>query len=1018
MGRGPRVAPPRAYPYKQLVTPERWQKIKQVFADASKLETVDRPAFLDRTCGDDADLRSEVESLLASSDNSAGFLDQPAVREVADVIANRRAVLTPGQQVGPYVTVRAIGAGGMGEIFLADDQRLGRQVALKLLPAQFTSDPDRARRFKQEARAASALNHPNIFTIYEIGELDNHQLFIATEYIEGQTLREAETARLDLRDILDIVIQISGALSAAHAAGIVHRDIKPENVMLRPDGLVKVLDFGLAKLAEHPRPLNHGSQAETATYHSTTPGLVMGTVNYMSPEQARGLDVDARTDIFSCGVLLYEMLAGRTPFASATHADTIAAILQQEPVPLAQLMPGLPAELQRIVSKMLRKDRDDRYQTAKDLSLDLKELRDELQLQAKLTRDQGSTAADGTRPRAGSATLLVKGGGQPSDPIKTQTTAPTEATAPRRGRRIWVALAAVAAVAALVAGGLWFWRSRASAFHPAKVAQVVQVTTWPGLDDFPALSPDGRSIAYCSDHGGKFEIYVKSLIPGAKEIQLTNDGQQNFEPTWSPDGQQIAYYSKLRGGIWTVPVGGGQAKQLTEFGSAPAWSPDGNIIVFQSNPLSDLGAGAVSAQSPSTLWTVSPSGGEPKQITHQGDPPGGHGTPSWSPDGKWIVFAAGNYSNYSTWVMSFPDGKFHRIAPESYAGSFSPDGRSIFYVNDARVNQVPFNPATGETTGKPVMIEGIAGFPAFIRRFSFSTDGKHLAYSTPVRNETLASLKLHPATFDADGAPTVLFHNTSNRTHMPAFSPDGRRVAFAVCLRNGTNCDLWQVNPDGTDPIQVTTGTGSELMPSWMPDMTELAYSSDRVGHTALWTINLSTKRARLLRDTGQDMAFPRVSPDGRQVAYNVASDGAVNVWVADLTGGAPRQLTFDKQMMGFPSWSPDGKWISFQMQRGDSTYVMIMPPTGGEPLQLTTDKGQSWTHGWSPDSDKVLFAGFRDGVWNVWWVSRTTKKQQMLTNYTKLNSFVRYPAWSPQGDQIAYEYSETTGNIWVAEIQ
>lgn len=1001
------------------MTPERWLQIKSIFAEATKLAPAERGAFIEQQCGGDAELRSEVESLLASFDNSAGFMDQPAVGEVADIIAHRRASLEPGQKVGPYQVIRAIGAGGMGEIFLADDQRLGRQVALKILPAQFTSDPDRARRFKQEARAASALNHPNIITIYEIGELDDHELFIATEYIEGRTLREAEINALDLRGVLDIVIQVARALAAAHSAGIVHRDIKPENVMLRPDGVVKVLDFGLAKLVERvPRTTN--SQAETATFNSTTPGLVMGTVNYMSPEQARGLDVDARTDIFSCGALLYELLTGRTPFASATHADTIAAILKQEATPLTEFVPGMPAELQRIAGKMLRKDRDDRYQTAKDLLLDLKELREDLQLQAKLELHQGSVPSAVLRSptQTGPGSDLMPGAGRLSDPIKAQTTAPTETEARAPRRRVWLGVGAVAVVALVVAGGLWFWRSGSSPLHAVKVAKVTQVTSSPGLDDYPSISPDGKNVAYCSDHTGSFEIYVRSLVPGAKEIQLTSDGQQNFEPAWSPDGQQIAYYSKLKGGIWTMPASGGQPKQLTEFGSAPAWSPDGATIAFQSNPLIDLGAGAVSAQSPSTLWTIPAAGGEPKQITRQGDPPGGHGTPGWSPDGKWIVFAAGNYSNYSTWVISLPGGQRHLIAPESRPGCFAADGNSILFVSDARVSQIPFNPRTGETTGKPVTIEGIAGFPAFVRRLSFSTDGKHLAYSAPVRNETLTSLRLRPAILDAVGAPRVLFHNTSNRTHMPAFSPDGERVAFAVCLRNGTNCDIWQVNRDGSEPTQVTTDTESEFMPSWMPDMTELAYSTDRSGRLSLWAINLSTKRERLLRDTGQDMAFPRVSPDGRQVAYNVAADGAVNVWLADLAGGEPRQLTFDKQMMGFPAWSPDGKWLSFQMQRGDNTHVMVMPSAGGEPLQLTANKGQSWTHGWSPDSDKILFAGFRDGVWNVWWVSRTTKKLQMLTNYTKLNSFVRYPAWSPKGDQIAYEYSETTGNVWVADIQ
>jgi eukaryotic-like serine/threonine-protein kinase len=321
-----------------------------------------------------------------------------------------------GKTLSHYQVTEKLGAGGMGEVYLAQDTQLRRKVALKLLPAQFTKDEDRLQRFEQEACAASALNHPNIITIYEIGQVgDSH--FIATEFIDGQTLRQQMTAGMKVGEALDVVIQIATALTAAHAAGILHRDVKPENVMLRPDGLVKVLDFGLAKLAEgsSPRP---GAEAPTAAQVDTDPGTVIGTAQYMSPEQARGLKVDARTDVFSLGVVLYEMVAGRAPFEGATAAHLIISIVEKEPAPLSRYSPGIPAELQRIVTKALRKDRETRYQTIKDLLIDLKSLRDELEFEAKLHRSEQPEVPSGGAVTTSGGQAGVAAGGKPAPEIE------------------------------------------------------------------------------------------------------------------------------------------------------------------------------------------------------------------------------------------------------------------------------------------------------------------------------------------------------------------------------------------------------------------------------------------------------------------------------------------------------------------------------------------------------------------------------------------------------------------------
>ena len=348
---------------------ERWRQVEQVYHAALECASAERAAFLDQACAGDETLRREVESLLRFDERAEHFIEAPALELAAQAQATAQTELLTGQMISHYQVLSLLGEGGMSEVYLAFDPRLERQVALKLLPPQFTQDADRLRRFIQEAKAASALNHPNIITIHEIGESD-HAYFIATEYVEGRTLRQLLTgAPLELSRALDVTTQVANALAVAHAAGIVHRDIKPENVMVRPDGYLKVLDFGIAKL-KRQRETERGRDGETErqgfssslrlSVSPTEAGLVLGTAQYMSPEQARGLEIDERTDIFSLGVMLYEMLAGRRPFEGTTRKDVIRAVLECEPPPLAE---ELPAALRQLVSRALQKERAARYQS-------------------------------------------------------------------------------------------------------------------------------------------------------------------------------------------------------------------------------------------------------------------------------------------------------------------------------------------------------------------------------------------------------------------------------------------------------------------------------------------------------------------------------------------------------------------------------------------------------------------------------------------------------------------------------
>ena len=352
------------------MTPERWQQVNELFTALVELEPEERSVFLNRSCAGDHNLRSEVESLLASDSRGWNVMERPALEMAAPLLAHEQPQLTTGQTFSHYEIVELLGKGGMGEVYLAADKLLNRKIALKLLPADYTQDRERLRRFQQEAQAASALNHPNILTIHEIGQIEDRR-FIATEFVDGETLRQRlKRAPLTLSEVLEIAIQVASALSAAHDAGIVHRDIKPENIMLRRDGYVKVLDFGLAKLTEQQEVT---SQTLTIDDLNVSSGLVMGTVKYMSPEQARGKQIDARSDIFSLGVVLYEIVSGRLPFEGNTTNELVTAILKKE----APQLTIVPVEMQRIVSKALRKKKEERYQTIENLLVDLRSLKED-----------------------------------------------------------------------------------------------------------------------------------------------------------------------------------------------------------------------------------------------------------------------------------------------------------------------------------------------------------------------------------------------------------------------------------------------------------------------------------------------------------------------------------------------------------------------------------------------------------------------------------------------------------------
>jgi Tol biopolymer transport system component/DNA-binding winged helix-turn-helix (wHTH) protein len=595
----------------------------------------------------------------------------------------------------------------------------------------------------------------------------------------------------------------------------------------------------------------------------------------------------------------------------------------------------------------------------------------------------------------------------------------TKKTERPRSRTMLVLIGTLVLIA--FAGFLIWYLLKRPANETRMVRRITQITTWPGLDIYPSLSPDGSSVAYSSDHNGNLEIYVKPFASGGHEIQLTNDGTQNFEPAWSPDGQYIAYHSRERGGIWVVPALGGDARRLTEFGSKPAWSRDGSMIAFQSESVRDLNGSAYGALPPSTIWIVSSHGGEARQITQVGTPQGGHSSPTWSPDGKRIVFLAYDTSLAELWSVSSQGGDLKQLTTRQlfFDPVYAPDGESVYCVGNSRnlfgLWKIPVARATGERTGEAVEIQSAETQP--IRNLSITADGKRIAYSARSLTSDIWSVPLSPASGEASAQPAPLLQDRSLRKTNPTFSPDGKRIAFTV-WRSGAPGSVWLMDADGKNPVQMTTAAINNTgLPEWLSN-DEVAYLIYQDEKTTLASTNLKTGVERKLFTLTPDMDFLNLSPDARQFAYNSVKNGTINIWKVALDNGQPQQLTFDQELMGWPTWSPDGHLLAFEMKRGDDTHIAIIPSDGGTPQQLTFDHGQSWPHSWSPDGTRIAFAGFRNGVWNIWWVSVKDGAEKQLTNFNKLNTYVRYPAWSPLGNQIVFEYAEMTGNIWMMELK
>jgi serine/threonine protein kinase len=816
-----------------------------------------------------------------------------------------------GQTISHYRIVRLLGRGGMGVVYEAEDTRLGRRVALKFLSAGLADHPHYLERFRREARAASALNHPNICTIHDVGEAEGRQ-FLVMELLQGSTLQERMAGKpLALRGLLDVSIQVADALTAAHGRGIVHRDIKPANIFVStgPTGamLAKVLDFGLAKRSDveeqQDTPPNTAAPTATVPVDVTSPGTVMGTRAYMSPEQARGSELDARSDLFSFGVVLYEMATGVSPFAARTNGLVLEAILRKTLPPASRSNPEVPVELDRIIAKATEKDRDVRCQTASDLRADLERLR--------RATESAQIATDSA----------------PVPPLK------------QRPNWVWGAMAALAILVGATVLTVLLRRDRPAA--PLGSAGWRQLTNFTDSATQPALSPDGRFLTFIRGGGGFItpgQVYVK-LLPAGEPVQLTHTDGLKMSPVFSPDGSRIAYTTPFPWDTWVAPVLGGEARRMLPNASGLRWIGPDRILYSEIKPGSAAHMGIV---------TSSESRSDERQIYLPVPERGMAHRSALSPDGKWVlVVEMSNAGFLPCRVVPF-DGRSagRRVGPQDGICTdvaWSPDGKWMYFSSSAdgayHIWRERFNGGELEqVTRGPNEEEGLAMEP----------DGGSLITAVGV---STSEIWLH----DSAGERRL---TSEGYARLPHVSPDGKRVYYLEGrLDRGTGSDS-----DGLWMADLAANRNVHLLPGIRPAAYRISPDGKRViysilgadGKSELWLCPLDGRIAPRRVSSGDDSS-PFYDPDGNLFFRSVA--GTKNyLWRMREDGSERRQVT-DRPILQLQGISPDGKWLNVWGGVADEELpsgVLAFPADGGAPVQICA----SCRFGWARSYLYVAFAG------------------------------------------------------------
>lgn len=979
--------------------PEWWPKVGELFHVALEREEDERAPFLEQSCEGNESLRREVESLLAAHhERPADFLQKPIVADAVQRLVARQADSMVGQQLNHYRLIELLGAGGMGEVYLAYDQNLRRKVALKLLPALFIADEECVRRLRREARAASVLNHPNILTIYEVGEAGSTH-YIATEYVEGATLRQRMAdGPVGVDEALDVTAQVASALAAAHAAGIAHHDIKPENIMVRRDGYIKVVDFGLA-----------GQTGLHACASDAGPGKVLGTVNYMSPEQARGQAVDGRSDIWNLGVVLYEMLNGRLPFGGASARQTLASIRRGEPRPWACDGREIPPELQRIVARALCKQREGRYQTAQELLADLRRLKRQLDLADRLRaapprRETGRQAARHTPTSAGR--------------VARPDTAPWLARVSRRMTRhkgfgLWpVIVMTVMTVAVMLLGGLR-WAVERGGRHetPIEIDRISRLTT-SGNAVAAAVAPDGAYFAYVKEDAGRQSLWGRQVGGGAEtDRQLSPPAEVSYVGlSFSPDGEHLYYVVKESGGpegvLYRIPAFGGAATRLRvgDIETPVTFSPDGRRIAFvgreasgeQMLKLADAdGAGVVNLAArryPDFLMNA-----------------------AWSPDGDTIACVTGSYlDGFFMTVVSVrvSDGVEEPLTPQRWWSvrrlAWRPDGRGLFLV--AMDRAAGMTSYIAHVTYPGGEVHKIARDLNDYRELGVTAGGRSLI---AVQSTQTSDLWVAPVG-NVEQARLITQTKYDQVSGM-AWAPDGRVVC--ALRKAGEDWNIWAVNADGSGGVQLTEAAGSNLDPAVSPDGRHIVFTSTRSGDSNIWRVDGDGGRPRRLTGGPSDW-WPSVSPDGRWVFYASFAGGQPTLWKVSIDGGAPVQVS--ERFSLLPAISPDGGHIACYLQNDRSKFdlrMAVMTVDGGQlAATFAAPGGKFQPLRWTSDGRALTYIHERDGVSNVWAQPVAGGPPEPITDFTteRIFSF----AVSPDDKQIALARGSIANDVILIRLQ
>ncbi len=922
---------------------DQWLKIEQIFDEALQRKPEERDNFLKETCVGESAVYDNVKALLTSYEKDDDFFEDSASALAAEMFADR-----VGETIGPYEVLSELGSGAMGVVYLAQDARLGRKIALKLLPSQFTNDKDRLRRFQQEARAASALNHPNILTVHEVEQRSGLH-YIATEFVDGVTLRQhMNTRRMSLDEVLNIAIQVASALQAAHTAGIAHRDIKPENIMIRSDGYIKVLDFGLAKLAE--------KDLSPATAE-TNPGVVMGTPRYMSPEQARGLDVDRRTDIFSLGAVVYEMVTGKVPFDGLTTSDIIAALIKDEPESMSLSVPELPSVFEQVVNKALTKDPDLRYQTIAEFLSDLQRLKNEIQLDA-LVR----TNADGSR-------FLFEDSGNPQT-TRTRGLSSTDPHAQRKTKQLltnisnnWtvgVSLGVLVVVATVAIAAVVSLNRRKSA-SIATISTPHSLTNRDGFISATRFAPDGKRIIYSAGFDGKpLELFFTDVqgsesqsagIQSAALKSVSRSGKIavlfNFELNWS-DG--------YNGTLVILPAEGGKPEVMMDGIDDAAFAPDGNTFAIMR---SVMGEQQLEYPAGHVLYKSS----------------GWMSYPRFSPKGDKIAFfehPLGDFSG-SIAVFDLASQKKTDISTDwkSLKGlAWNPKNDEIWF-GGSKVGRLLSINAVSLSGLVRMKVYEVAGMGA--RVDDISDDGKMLI-TQGSNHSTMMILEGSKSATEAPVGSQFAWSTSAD------ISADGKALlyyewGYETSNHFGENA-VYLRKLDRSERVQLGLGKALALSPdgNWALALQQTSPQPQLV------LLSTSPGESKTLQNHGiKEYHYASFFPDGRQILFTgveAREDAAIRSYVQDVNTGEVHPLT--EELTVALRVSPDGKRVI--TLQPDKTYY-IQPLYGGEPKAIPGLETDDEPIQWSDDGRALYVIGPGEFATKIYRVNLATGDRREWKN-------------------------------------